>query len=50
MNMESNLDIPFNPYFDNVDDIYSNHEENKTKNYIENISFNNSFDNIVFAN
>lgn len=46
MNIESNLNIPFNPYLDNVDDIYSNHEENKIVNDIESHSFNNYFDNI----
>jgi len=32
VNIQSNLDMPFNPSFDNVDDIYSNHEENETVN------------------
>lgn len=45
--MESNLhDIHFNPYFDNVDDIYSNPKENETTNDNKHYSFNNYFDNI----
>lgn len=48
VNIERTLDISFNLYFDNIDDINSNHVEIEIVNDIENLIFDNSFDNIFF--